>query len=81
MAIQITDTEMTSDRCGERAHSSDGITWRVDSYPGRVFDRNQATTAMVLAESLATNPPSGDRIWWHIRAWRAELGLSDEEEP
>ncbi|MGH3647626.1 MAG: hypothetical protein ACRDTM_10705 [Micromonosporaceae bacterium] len=80
MAIRITDTEMVSDQCGERAYTRDGAVWHVTGHPGRCFDRNQAITAMTLAEALAANPPESDRIWWHIHAWRAELGLDDGKE-
>ena len=81
MAIRITDKEMTSDQCGERAYTRDGAAWHVTGHPGRSFDRNQATTLMVLAEALASNPAPDDRIWLHIRGWRAELGIQTEEMP
>jgi hypothetical protein len=81
MAIRITDHEMSSDQCGERAYTRDGAVWHVTGHLGRSFDHNQATTAMVLAEALASDPAPDERTWWHIRNWRAELGIPTEEMP
>ncbi len=79
MAIRITDFEMTSDQCDERAHTDDGLVWRTRHHPGRDFDRNQTVTAMVLAEALASNPDADSRLLWHIESWQAELGITPEE--
>jgi hypothetical protein len=49
MALTITDTEITSDEIGASATSRDGF-WYVTSHPDKAFDRNQAITAMTLAE-------------------------------
>jgi hypothetical protein len=78
MTLHITDCEITSDvpGCEEVARLRDGL-WSVTGYPGRSFDRNQAITAMTLAEVLALDPPAGHRIWLHVRGWRRELGLPE----
>ncbi|MDX3101098.1 hypothetical protein [Nonomuraea angiospora] len=52
MGLTITDTHMTSDGCPNVAELHAGG-WTVTGYPGRLFDRNQAITAMLLAELLA----------------------------
>lgn len=53
MNIKITDEAMTSDTT---PHSTrpDGDGWAVTWLPGRVLNRNQAITAMVLAETVAS---------------------------
>jgi hypothetical protein len=51
--------------------------WEVSWLPGQYLDRNEAITAMVLADTTASgdvNP--GDRLWPHIRGWAAELRLT-----
>jgi integrase len=50
-----------------------GLTWMADAaVPGRLFTRNQAITAMVLAERLATGHSDDDLF---VIGWREELGL------
>jgi hypothetical protein len=56
--------------------ASDG--WEVSWLPGRALDRNQATTAMTIADivgrrgvGLSDNP-----VWPFLDGWAAELGLS-----
>ena len=46
--------------------------WIVSCHPGRLFTRNQAITAMVLAERLAAGYGDDDPF---VIGWRAELGL------
>jgi hypothetical protein len=46
--------------------------WAVSGLPGRLFTRNQAITAMVLAERLATGYGDDDPF---VIGWREELGL------
>jgi hypothetical protein len=65
MALTITDTEITSDLTGARAEyrphaSADGNgAWVVYPSPwaARLFDRNQAITAMTIAEERARPEP------------------------
>lgn len=52
--------------------------WRVSWFPERPLGRNEATTAMVLAEVVSA---IGERHqehprWPFIESWAAELGLS-----
>ena len=62
MNIKITDQAMTSDTTPHSTHPA-GNGWAVTWLPGRVLTRNQAITAMVLAETVAdglgTTPTSG----------------------
>ena len=46
--------------------------WIVSGLPRRLFDRNQAITAMVLAERLAAGFADDDPF---VIGWREELGL------
>jgi hypothetical protein len=78
VALRITDTRMTStvpgcDRIAERREGG----WHVTGHPDRVFARDHAVTAMLIAEVEALNLPT-DRTWWHVAQWRAEIGLPPE---
>ena len=57
-----------------RAHAAaDGQgAWVVSGIPRRLFTRNQAITAMVLAERLAAGYGDNDLF---VIGWREELGL------
>ncbi|HET8680711.1 MAG TPA: hypothetical protein VFM54_02375 [Micromonosporaceae bacterium] len=83
MTITIGDDRMTSDvtphfaqlvaaggpcRCSTR--------WRVSWLPGRTLSRDEATTAMTLAELVARGVRDGDRRWPFVVGWAQELGLS-----
>ena len=67
---------MTSDTTPHRART-DGDGWAVTWLPGRVLTRNQATTAMVLAETVAggIGDHTGKR-WLFIEGWADELGIT-----
>jgi hypothetical protein len=60
MALTITDTEITSDEVGETARCDNSSYWYVTGYPGRTFDRNQAISALTLAEEQ--NRPEPNRL-------------------
>jgi hypothetical protein len=75
--IRITDTFMSSPATPHTARAT-GEGWAVSWLPGRTLTRNEATTAMVIANvvgdrgvGLADGP-----IWPHLDSWAAELGLS-----
>lgn len=61
MSLTVTDTRISSDRCLNVAELGPGG-WTVTGYPGRLFDRDQATTAMLLAELLALTLPTAPDI-------------------
>src|SRR6266568_3830976 len=55
-----------------------GDGWEVSWLPGRTLDRNQAVTAMTIADIVGGRGVglSEDPIWPHLDNWAAELGLS-----
>jgi hypothetical protein len=74
MALTITDQTMTSDLTTDTATRRHDGRWDVAGPllgPPRVFDRNQATTAMILAEHLHTWGAHHRCV--HVDAWNAEL--------
>jgi hypothetical protein len=54
--------------------------WKVSWLPGRLFTRNQAITAMTIAEAVAVHADdladNASRWWLHIDGWAAELGIT-----
>ena len=81
MAAQIEDHYMTAEFNGRviatARHDSDAAAggqgaWIVSGLPRRLFNRNQAITAMVLAERLAAGYGDDDLF---VIGWREELGL------
>jgi hypothetical protein len=81
MAALIDDQLMTAEHGGRviaTARRSAQVTadgqgrWIVSGLPRRVFTRNQAITAMVLAERLAAGYGHDDPF---VIGWREELGL------
>jgi hypothetical protein len=88
MGIKITDDSMSSDLSPHSAglwpmpEAGESPTmWRVSWLPERPVGRNEATSAIVLAETVAATPDLGPdhRMWGFIDSWAAELGLSAEE--
>jgi hypothetical protein len=57
-------------RSGEAADGRGA--WIVSGLPGRLFSRDQAITAMVLAERLAAGYGGDDPF---VIGWHGELGL------
>lgn len=87
MSIRISDTVMSSDVTRRTAAVLPGVTveggptaWSVTWLPGRALTRNQAVTAMTLAEAVVTHADDlmdrKSRWWLHIDQWAAELGLT-----
>jgi hypothetical protein len=87
--LTITDTSMVSDTTPHTAElvklpsPLTGYSWQVTWLPGRHLHRNEAISAMTLAEMLTerahilADPAS--RLWWHIDGYAEELGLSRAE--
>ena len=81
MAARIDDGFMSAEHDGRviatarySEHAADdrhGV-WIASGRPGRLFTRNQAITAMVLAERLAAGYGDDDPS---VIGWREELGL------
>ena len=81
MAARIEDGYMTAEYDGQviataqySAHVAAGGqgAWIVSGLPRRMFSRDQAITAMVLAERLAAGYGNDDSF---VIGWREELGL------
>ena len=86
MATKISDTEMTSDTTRHKAElvklpsPLTGYSWQVTWLPGQHLTRDQAVTAMTIAEMVVERAhiladPSS-KLWWHIDGWAAELGIT-----
>jgi hypothetical protein len=75
--IMITDTTMTSPATPHTATATGGG-WQVSWLPGRTLNRNQATTAMVIANLVGDKgvPRADDPVWLFLDGWAAELGLT-----
>lgn len=75
--ITITDTSMTSPATPHTATAT-GQGWKVSWLPGRILTRDQATTAMVIANLVGCRgvPRADDPIWLHLDCWAAELRLT-----
>jgi hypothetical protein len=81
MAARIEDQLMTAEYGGHvivtARYRSDAAAdgqgaWIVSGLPRRLLNRNQAVTAIVLAERLAAGYGDGDLF---VIGWREELGL------
>lgn len=63
-----------------RKMGDDEARWSVSWLPGRKLTRNQAITAMTIAEAVKTHTDeladNQGKLWGHIDGWAAELGLS-----
>jgi hypothetical protein len=81
MAARIEDQLMTAEydgrviataQCSSHEAADGQEAWFVSGLPHRVFTRNQAITAMVLAERIAAGFGDDDLF---VIGWREELGL------
>ena len=82
MAVTIGDYVMTSDQHPHSARQAPGADhqWEVSWLPGRRLTRNQAITAMTLAE--ATSPDDAgqqEQLRPFIQGWAGELGLTADQ--
>jgi hypothetical protein len=83
--MHITDTVMTSTDTPHtavwRAHAAANGqgAWVVSWLPEQPLDRNEAITAMTVAEFVATGARPTDRAQWaHVEDWASELGIAVE---
>jgi hypothetical protein len=82
MTVTILDDCMSSDRTQHTARLAPGHrrTWVVSWLPSQHLDRNSAITAMVLADTVASDDmKAGHRLWPHVEGWAAELALTAPE--
>jgi hypothetical protein len=75
MNLWITNDVMTSEDTRHQARLVESG-WELSWLPGRVLDRNQAVTGMVLAEAVGDDSDVGSSRWPLISALASELGLS-----
>jgi hypothetical protein len=79
-AVRIARTGMVGETTSHRADPEDDgwRVWRVSWLSDRLLTYDHAVTAMVIAETVATDPElhPGHRLWPHLLQWAAELGLS-----
>nr|WP_042198356.1 hypothetical protein [Kibdelosporangium sp. MJ126-NF4]CEL23346.1 hypothetical protein [Kibdelosporangium sp. MJ126-NF4]CTQ94508.1 hypothetical protein [Kibdelosporangium sp. MJ126-NF4] len=79
MSLRITDTAMTSTATEHTARLVDAelglwtVTWLGDRYQ---LGRNQAISAMTLAEAVAGGVSPSSPEWPHVVGWANELGLA-----
>lgn len=80
--LTIDDDRMASDTTTHVARSWEvpgkPTVWLVTFLPGRRLTRDQAITAMTIAEIAAEVDLFGDPdhpMWLHVDGWAAELGL------
>ena len=73
MSLEIDGRVIATAEFREHAAADGHRAWIVSCNPGRLFIRNQGTTAMVLAERLAAGYGDDDPF---VLGWREELGSS-----
>lgn len=85
MALTITDQIMRSTDTRHTATAwpvpevpGEPTLWTVTWLPGRNLTRDQAITAMTIAETVATHDMTDNAapVWSAIDSWAAELGIT-----
>lgn len=82
--ITINERRMVSDQTEQWAEpvvaDQEYGQWSVSWLPGRPVTRNQAITAMVLAEHVSNGARSSDHPQWpFVLTWAAELDLDPHQ--
>ena len=72
MSLEIGGRVIATAELRKRAAADGHGAWIISCHPGRLFTRNQAITAMALAERLAAGYGDDDPF---VIGWREELGL------
>ena len=72
MSLEISGHVIATAKFREHAAADGHGAWIVSDHPSHLFTRNQAITAMVLSERLATGHGDDDPF---VIGWREELGL------
>jgi hypothetical protein len=72
MPLEIGGCVIATARFSEHAAADDHGAWIVSCHSNRLFTRNQAITALVLAERLAAGYSDDDPF---VVSWREELSL------
>ena len=72
MTLEIDDRVVATARFSQHAAADGNGAWVVSTHPARLFTRNQAITALTLAERLAVGYGDDDPF---VMGWRKELFL------
>jgi len=72
MTLEIDNRVVATARFNEHAAADGNGAWLVSAHPARLFSRNQAITALTLAERLAAGYGDDDPF---VIGWRKELRL------
>ncbi len=72
MILSIDGETIATARFSKDAAADGNGAWIVSTHPARLFYRNQAITALTLAERLAAGYGDNDPF---VKAWRKELFL------
>ena len=72
MTLKLDDRVVATARFSEHVTADGNGAWIVSTHPARLFSRNQAITALTLAERLAVGYGDDDLF---VKSWREELFL------
>jgi hypothetical protein len=72
MALEVDGAVVATARFSRHAAGDDNGAWIVSAHPARLFSRNEAITALTLAERLAVGYGNEDPF---VIGWREELFL------
>jgi hypothetical protein len=70
MTLTVDGEIVATARCARRAAGYGNSAWTASMYPARLFSRDQAITALTLAERLAAGVGGDDPF---VEGWREEL--------
>ena len=81
MTLTVDNHVVATARFSQHAAADGNGAWIVSTLPARLFGRNQAITAMALAEVCPAAARGGnwERMRPHIQGWAAELGMTAEQ--
>jgi hypothetical protein len=72
MALEVNGAVIATARFSQHAAADGNGAWIVSTHPARLFSRDQAITALTLAERLAAGDGGDDPF---VMSWRKELFL------
>ena len=78
VTLGVDGTVVATARFSQRAAADGNGAWVVSTYLARLFNRNEAVTALTLAEPLAVGHGDDDPF---VKSWREELFLTVPTSP
>jgi hypothetical protein len=75
MVCEVAGAVVATARFSQHAAADGNGAWIVSTHAERLFTRNQAITALTLAERLAAGHDHSDPF---VKSWRAELFLPND---